>query len=68
MYMATEFSSAEFGTKTHDEVAREYGITPRTLYNWIRRAGLDIPPTLLQPCHLVLIYRTFGPPKGMNVQ
>jgi len=43
------------GAKTRKEVAKEYGISERTLYRWFKKANLYIPPGLIDPYHLQII-------------
>ena len=50
--------------KTRKEVANEFGITTKTLYNKLREANLDIPPGYLYPCTLKKIYLALGIPTG----
>jgi len=55
------------GAKTRKEVAGEYGISIRTLYRWFKKANLHIPPGLIDPNHLHIIYEIFGDPKDNKV-
>jgi transposase len=55
------------GAKSRKEVAKEYGISERTLYRWFKKANLTIPPGLIDPNHLQIIYETFGDPKDYKV-
>jgi hypothetical protein len=52
--------------KTREEVAAEYGVTSRTLYNWIKSHGLRLPRGIIKPIHLNAIYLTFGYPGDRN--
>lgn len=54
-------------TKTRDEVAVEYGINVRTLYRWLNSADIKIPKGLIKPCHLQIIYDTFGIPQKLKI-
>jgi len=54
-------------TKTRKEVAEEYGISPRTLIRWFKKANIQTPPGLIDPYHLKIIYTTFGIPRNLNV-
>lgn len=49
--------------KTHQQIAREYGVSVRTLRRWIRKAGLEIPSGLISPYYQLMIYQTFGQPR-----
>lgn len=50
-------------TKTRQQVATEYEVSTKTLLRWFRREGIIIPPGLICPSHLEIIYITFGRPK-----
>lgn len=49
--------------KTRTELAQEFGIDRKTLYNWLTK--LDLPETrgLLSPRCLKIIYKEYGYPK-----
>ena len=49
--------------KTRQEIADEYGISPRTLFRWLEKAEFDLPRGLLSPKSQELIYREFGDPR-----
>ncbi len=49
--------------KYRNIVARDYGISIRTLNRWFERENFDIPRGLIDPAHLRLIYKTFGIPQ-----
>lgn len=50
--------------KSRKEVATEYQISTRTLHRWLRSSGMGkLPPKLLRPRDLTLIYRKFGLPE-----
>lgn len=49
-------------TKTRTQLASEYGIDRKTLYNWIWKSGLPINKGLLSPKSLEIIYKEFGDP------
>lgn len=50
--------------KSRKEVATEYQISTRTLHRWLRSSGMDkLPPKLLRPQDLMLIYQKFGLPE-----
>jgi transcriptional antiterminator len=48
--------------KTRQEVANEYGITPRTLNNRLKKANLYIPNGAIFPKSLKKIYNALGFP------
>jgi len=49
--------------KYRNEVAKEYGISIRTLNRWFERENINIPRGFIDPAHLRLIYKTFGIPQ-----
>ena len=49
-------------TKTREEIAGEYGITRRTLYNWLKDAGIVLRGKLLCPKEVQKIYKLLGEP------
>jgi transposase-like protein len=53
--------------KSRQEIAREYGISARTLTRWIQRQGLPIPKGLVSPIDQELIYEKFGKPQFVFV-
>ena len=59
-------SSFQTQCKTRQEVANEYGITRRTLYNWFTSAGLKFDRKILTPRDLTIIYATFGNPRDLE--
>lgn len=49
--------------KTRTQLAAEYGINRRTLYNWLKKEGIQIRKrTLLSVRDLEIIYQHFGKP------
>jgi hypothetical protein len=48
--------------KTRQQIAREYGISYKTLTRWMKREGLEIPPGLVRPHDCAKIYDIFGHP------
>jgi transposase-like protein len=49
--------------KSRQEIARDYGISARTLTRWIHRGGLNIPKGPISPRNQDLIYEKFGKPQ-----
>ncbi len=49
--------------KTRKEIANEYGITRKTLYNWMKEKKIMIKGSLITPKEQELIYQTFGIPQ-----
>ncbi len=66
MKIDRKIENLNLGPRYRNEVAKEYGISSRTLNRWIKRAGLDIPKGLIDPYHLKIIYKTFGIPKHLK--
>jgi len=50
-------------SKTRKELANEYGVTRRTLFRWLLNSNIKIPPGLIKPRELDIIYKKFGTPK-----
>lgn len=53
-------------TKTRQQIAEEYGITPRTLRRWLKKNKIELPKRLICPNEQKLIYKTFGPPEVID--
>jgi hypothetical protein len=53
----------EIHAKTRQQIANEYCINARTLYRWMKSAGIDLNQGLINPNDLWLIYKTFGAPQ-----
>jgi hypothetical protein len=53
--------------KTREEIASEYGIKVRTFYGWLKKEDINLPPGLIKPLHLIIIYSTFGLPGERNI-
>lgn len=49
-------------SKSRQEIAEEYGISRRTLYRWIQRTDIQMPPGLIPPKVQEQIYEEFGDP------
>ncbi len=50
--------------KTRAQIAREFGISRKTLYNWLKAEKLPIKGRLLSPKQQKDIYEKFGAPGG----
>ena len=61
------FNSSNLTCKSRKIVADEYGISVRTLYRWLKKANINIPPGIVKPFNLNIIYETFGPPKSLTL-
>ena len=46
-------------SKTREEVAREYGVSRRTFYGWLKQADIHIQRGLLTPRDIQKIYDHF---------
>lgn len=53
-------------SKTREEVAKEYGISRRTFYNWLKQAGIHTQRCMLTPLDIQKIYDHFGRPKTLG--
>lgn len=51
-------------TKTREQLAEEYGISRKTLYSWLKNAGIKLKKRLLTPKEQETIYNTFGNPNS----
>ncbi len=49
--------------KSRKQLADEYGVSPRTLRRWFKSKELIMPPSLLLPKDLELIYNVLGNPE-----
>jgi len=54
----------EIKAKFRYEVAREYGISVKTLNRWIKSYNLSIPKGIINPHLLRILYAKFGPPRS----
>ncbi len=52
----------EFKPKTREELADEYGISRKTLYNWLKKLDCSFPQGLLSPKCLKIVYKKYGDP------
>ena len=53
----------DFRPKSRKQLADEYGVSPRTLHRWFKSKNLTLPPSLLLPKDLELIYNILGNPR-----
>lgn len=56
------------GVKTREQLAREYNISRRTLYNWLKHAKITTKGKLLSPLELKQIYELFGHPEDASLE
>lgn len=52
--------------KTRKEIASELGITERTFYRWLKKAGIKLPRGRIAPYHIEIIYRTYSSPEQIK--
>lgn len=52
-------------SKTREELAKEYGVSRRTFYSWLKQADLNFSRGVLNPRDLKEIYTRFGRPKEL---
>ncbi len=53
----------DYKPKTRTQLAEEYGVDRKTMYNWIKRLNLDEKNGMLSPRCLKIIYKKYGYPK-----
>ncbi len=51
-------------TKTRQQIADLYGVNRKTLYRWLKNAGITLGKGLVTPKEQELIFKTFGHPEG----
>jgi len=49
--------------KTRQQIAESYGVSRKTSYNWLKRAGIKLGNGLVTPREQQLIYEAFGLPE-----
>jgi DNA invertase Pin-like site-specific DNA recombinase len=52
-----------YAVKTREQIALEFGISRKTLYNWLKNEKITIKSRLVSPKDLALIYERFGRPE-----
>ncbi len=53
--------------KTRQQIANEYGIDRKTLYRWLKTAGIQLSRRrLVTPAEQELIHQKFGKPKRQH--
>lgn len=57
---------SDFRPKSRKQLANEYGVSPRTLRRWFKSKELVMPPSLLLPKDLEIIYSVLGDPRNGN--
>lgn len=48
--------------KSREELARDYGVSRRTLYTWFKKEQLKFDRGILRPIELEQVYKLFGYP------
>ena len=48
--------------KTRQQIAMEYGICTKTLTKWLKNAEIKLPPGIINPYFIDLIYSKLGTP------
>ena len=48
--------------KTRQQIAMEYGICTKTLTKWLKIAEIQLPPGIINPYFIDLIYSKLGTP------
>lgn len=64
MIRPTERQKNNQAVKTRSQIADEYGICRKTLYNWCKSEGIVLPNGLLNYNIQQKIYRAFGEPSN----
>lgn len=52
--------------KTRQQIANEYGVSRRTLYNMLERGGVQLTKGYITPREQQKIYQELGPPPNQN--
>lgn len=52
--------------KTRDQIAAEFGISRKTLYNWLQRKGILLPRLLISIQQQEAIYELLGNPHAVS--
>jgi DNA invertase Pin-like site-specific DNA recombinase len=52
-----------YAVKTREQIALEFGISRKTLYNWLKNEKIEIKSRLVTPKDLARIYEHFGKPE-----
>ena len=55
-----------YSSKTRSQIAEEYGVCRKTLYNWLKKEGIQLKQGLLRPKELARIYAVLGSPKNTS--
>ena len=48
--------------KTRQQIAMEYGVCTKTLNKWLKFADIELPPGIINPYNVNLIYTKLGTP------
>lgn len=49
--------------KTKEQLAEEFGVSRRTLYNWLKKHKIEVGRGLILPIKLTEIYSKLGDPR-----
>jgi methylphosphotriester-DNA--protein-cysteine methyltransferase len=52
--------------KTRQEIAAEYGISPRTLRRWLKKHNIILPNRMLCPNEQKIVYNLLGSPNQID--
>ncbi len=64
--MINNQNARDLRPKSRKQLADEYGVSPRTLRRWFKSKELILPPSLLLPKDLEVIYSVLGDPRSRN--
>jgi len=51
--------------KTRKEIAKEFGISRRTLYRWMKEENIQLKARLISPDEQLMIYKKIGFPESL---
>lgn len=49
-------------SRSREELAHDYGVSPRTFRRWLKRYRIDLPRGLVKPVDIRRIYERLGKP------
>lgn len=65
-YFDPEIQKLVLAPKTRNELAVEYGVSPRTIYEWLKAANLHVQGQLISPFQQKIIYSIHGIPPNLK--
>ena len=58
-------NSEQMKAKTRQEIAKEFGISRRTLYRWLKAENITLRSRLVSPDEQIIIYKNIGFPEEL---